>query len=169
MAIDTHGSDISVQARGAEPAANESLSYVLDGRAVQSPVSALQLHWPEDAADFAGRVSVEASDSLGAWHVVALAAPIANPHANGAELIEDRVEMPATQAKFFCPSWNGRPPPFRLTSAAVEASDASDRIERASLIVGAASGTSKPGEFPFDLHATPPTDVSIWCCPNSTQ
>ena len=90
--------------------------------------------------------------------MVALAAPIANLHANGAEMIEDRVEMPATQAKFFRLSWNGRPPPFRLTSAAVEVTDASDRIERASLIVGAAPGTSKPGEFPFDLHATPPTD-----------
>jgi hypothetical protein len=158
VAIDTHGSDISVQTHGTDPAGNDALSYVLDGRAVQSPVSAIQLHWPDDAADFAGRVSVEAADTLGLWHRVALAAPIANLHANGAELIEDRVEMIATQAHFFRLSWNGKPPPFRLTSAALEVTDASDRIERASLIVGAAPGKLKPGEFLFDLHATPPTD-----------
>jgi len=40
----------------------------------------------------------------------------------------------------------------------VEVTDASDRIERASLIVGAAPGIGKPGEVAFDLHATPPTD-----------
>jgi Protein of unknown function (DUF3999) len=158
VAIDTRGSAISVQTNAAEPAGNESLSYVLDGRAVQSPVSAIQLHWPDDAADFAGRVSVESADTLGLWHLVAVAAPIANLHANGAELIEDRVEMLATQAQFFRLSWNGRPPPFRLTSAGVEVTDASDRIARASLIVGAAPAASKPGEFQFDLHATPPTD-----------
>jgi hypothetical protein len=158
VAIDTHGSAVSVQAQGTDPAANESLSYVLDGRAVQSPVSAIQLHWPDDAADFAGRISVEAADTLGLWHLVAVPAPIANLHSNGAELIEDRVELPATKAQFFRLSWNGRPPPFRLTSAAVEVTDASDRIERASLIVGAAPGIGKPGEVAFDLHATPPTD-----------
>jgi len=158
VAIDTHGSAIVVQAHGADPADNESLSYVLDGRAVQSQVSAIQLHWPDDAADFAGRVSVEAADTLGLWHLVAVAVPLANLHANGAALIEDRVEMPATRAQFFRLSWNGKPPPFHLTSAAVEVTDASDRIERASLIVGAAPGMSKPGEFQFDLHAAPPTD-----------
>jgi hypothetical protein len=158
VAIDTHGSAISVQTNGAAPAGNESLSYVLDGRAMQSPVSAIQLHWQDDAADFAGRVSVEAADTLGLWHLVAVAAPIANLHANGAELIEDRVELPATRAQFFRLSWNGKPPPFRLTSADVEITDASDRIARASLIVGAAQARSKEGEYQFDLHATPPTD-----------
>ena len=158
VAIDAHGPALSVQAQGTDPAANESLSYVLDGRAVQSPVSAIQLHWPQDAADFAGRVRVEAADTLDSWHLLAAAAPVANLHANGAELIEDRVELPATRAQFFRLSWNGRPPPFRLSSAAVELTDAPDRIERASLIVGAAPRTGKAGEFAFDLHATPPTD-----------
>jgi len=158
VAIESHGSDIRVQAHAADPANDESLSYVLDGRAVQAPVSAIQLHWPEDAADFAGRIRVEAADTLGPWRLIALAAPVANLHANGAELIEDRVEMPATRAQFFRLSWNGKPPPFRLTTAAVEVTDASDHIERASLIVGAASTKGEPGEFQFDLHATPPTD-----------
>jgi hypothetical protein len=158
VAIDTHGSAISVQTNGNDQAGNESLCYVLDGRAVQSPISAIQLHWPGDAADFAGRVSVESAETLGIWHLVAVAAPIANLHANGAELIEDRVELPATRAQFFRLSWNGKPPPFQLTSVAVEVTDASDRIARASLIVGAAPGKSKPGEFQFDLRATPPTD-----------
>lgn len=158
VAIDAHGSALSVQAQGADTEANESVSYVLDGRAVQSPVSAIQLHWPPDAADFAGRVRVEAADTLGLWHLIAAAAPVASLHANGAELIEDRIELPATRAQFFRLSWNGRPPPFRLISAAVELADASDGIERASLIVGAAPGTGRAGEFAFDLHATPPTD-----------
>jgi len=158
VAIDTQGSAISVQTNGADRAGNESLSYVLDSRSVQSPVSAIQLHWPDDAADFAGRVSVESAETLGLWHLVTVAAPIANLHANGAELIEDRVEIPSTQAHFFRLSWNGKPPPFRLTAAAVEVTDASDRIDRASLIVGAATGKNKPGEFQFDLRATPPTD-----------
>jgi hypothetical protein len=158
VAIDTHGSAISVQTNGTDPAANESLTYVLDGRAVQSPVSAIQLHWPDDAADFAGRVSVESAETLGQWHLVVVAAPIANLHAGGAELIEDRVELPGTRAQFFRLSWSGKPPPFQLTSVAVEITGASDRIERASLIVGAVPGKNKPGESQFDLHATPPTD-----------
>jgi len=49
--------------------------YILDARGLTTAIAALQLQWPETAADYSGRIKIEASDDLDAWQTVAAAAP----------------------------------------------------------------------------------------------
>jgi Protein of unknown function (DUF3999) len=133
-------------------------TYLVDGRVLDVPVSALRLEWPQDAPDFAGRMRVEASDSLADWRAVASAAPIANLHSSADRLIEQRVEFPPTKAKFWRLSWSGPAAPFVLTSLFGEPAKQSVDALHATLSVGAASPSAKPGEFQYDLGATPPVD-----------
>jgi uncharacterized protein DUF3999 len=122
------------------------------------PVSALRLEWPQDAPDFAGRVRVEASDSLTDWRAVAYAAPIANLHSTADRLVEQRVEFPPTKAKFWRLSWAGPAAPFLLTSLFGEPAKQSVDALHETLSLAAASPIAKPGEFQYDLGATPTVD-----------
>jgi hypothetical protein len=158
VAIASPGSAISVQTPGSDTASTDLMSYVLDGRAMDAPVAAIQVHWSDDAADYAGRIRVEAAETLGIWRTIVAAAPLANLHADGAALLEDRVELPATRAQYWRLSWVGKPPPFRLLSAVVEAAGIADTSERDHLIAAGAASRDRPGEFEFDLHAVPPVD-----------
>lgn len=159
VAIASPGSAISVQAAGVGAESPEVvLSYVLDGRAIDTPIAAIQLHWPDDAADYAGRMRVEAAQTLGLWRTVVAAAPLASLHASGAALIEDRVELPATRAPYWRLSWVGRPPSFRLLSAAVEAAGVVDDSERNTLLANGTVSQDSRGEFVFDLQASPAID-----------
>jgi len=53
--------------------------------------------WPDAATEYTGRLSVEASDDLAAWHSLVGAAPIANLHASGQTLVANRVEFAPTK------------------------------------------------------------------------
>jgi len=158
VAIASHDATISVQTGDPSSAPLRAISYVLDAQALDTPVAALQVHWPEGAPDYAGKLRVEAGDMLGIWHVVVYAAPIANLHSNGAQLIEDRIEVPLTRAKFWRLSWAGTPPPFELISAAAEPAANGDIVERSRLVVTGIPVKDRPGEFQFDLGARPPVD-----------
>jgi len=170
VTIASQGSAVSVQttgtasATGAEPAANApsapglTTSYVIDAQGMDVPIAAIQLHWPADAADYAGSMRVAAGDTLGLWHTVVNAAPIANLHSDGAQLVEDRIEVPATRARFWRLNWVGKPPPFALTSAAAEPATDRDTAERSHLVVPGTPVKDRPGEFEFDLGARPPVD-----------
>jgi len=158
VTIASAGATISLRsaAAGAVPAV--STSYVLDAQRLDYPVSAMQVHWPAGAADYAGRLRLESGDTLGVWRTVIGAAPIANLHADGAQLIEDRVELPATRAKFWRLSWVGKPPPFELLSATAEPAADREPAERYHLLVAGTADARRPGEFEFDLGARPPVD-----------
>jgi len=158
ISIASQGSAISLQT--GEPAAVSPgvVSYIVDGRTLDRPVAAIQVRWPEAAADYAGKMRVDAGDTLGLWRTVVASAPLANLHSEGAQLIEDRVEVPATRAKFWRLSWVGTPPPFPLVSAAAEPAAELDNLERSGLIVTATAAKDRPGEFHFDLGARPPVD-----------
>jgi hypothetical protein len=158
VAIASHEATISVQTRDPGSASLGAISYVLDAQALDTPVAALQVHWPEGAPDYAGKLRVEAGDTLGIWHVVVYTAPIANLHSNGAQLIEDRIELPLTRTKFWRLSWVGTPPPFELISAAAEPAANGDTVERSRLVVTGIPVKDRPGEFQFDLGARPPVD-----------
>jgi Protein of unknown function (DUF3999) len=158
VTIESGKGAINVQTGGPNPQAGRINSYLVDGRALDVPVSALRLEWPQDAADFAGRVGVEASDSLTGWRAVAAGAPIANLHSTVDRLIEQRVEFPPTKAKYWRLSWAGPAAPFVLTSVFGE--PAKQRVDalRASMTVAAVAPAAKPGEFQYDLGATAPVD-----------
>jgi uncharacterized protein DUF3999 len=158
VTIESGRGAINLQTAAAGTQSGRINSYLLDGRALDVAVSALRLEWPEDAPDFAGRARVEASDTLSGWRVVAAGAPIANLHSTADRLVEQRMEIPATKARFWRISWVGQAAPFTLTAVFGEPAKQSVDALHASSSVAAASPGTKPGEFQYDLGATPPVD-----------
>ena len=133
-------------------------AYLVDARTLDSPLSALELEWPADAADFAGRLKVEYSDSLDNWQLAVPGAPIANLHSAGQRLVEPRVETGSRQAKYWRLSWVGAAPPFVLTAVTAEPSKQNVDAKHLSLTAEGAPVAQAPGDFEFDLGASPPVD-----------
>ena len=158
VTIESGKGSINVQTGNQAQQSDRIGRYLVDGRALDVPVSALRLEWPQDAPDFAGRVNVEESDSLTDWRRVRSAAPIANLHSTADRLVEQRIEFPPTKARFWRLSWAGTAAPFSLTSVFGEPARQSVDALHASMNVAATAARSVPGEFQYDLGATVPVD-----------
>jgi uncharacterized protein DUF3999 len=126
---------VDVAAPAAPPEGGQNRSYLVDARSLDRAVSALQMGWSDDAMDFAGRLQVEVSEDLDAWRTIAPAAPIANLHAGEAKLVERRIELPATRAKFWRLTWMEEAAPFEITSVEAEVAQGQVDAPRASLDV----------------------------------
>ena len=158
VTIESGRSAINVQTGGQVPTIGRINTYLLDGRSLDAPVAALQLEWAQDAADFAGRLRVEASDSLGDWRSVVGAAPVANLHAGAGRLVEQRVELPPTRARYWRLSWVGPAAPFVLTSVFAEPARQNVDARHMSLEVSAVQSKKAPGEFEYGIGARLPVD-----------
>jgi hypothetical protein len=158
VTIGGRGSTLRVQTEGAHAGDSGTLRYVLDGRSVDKPVTAIVVQWPNGAGDFAGKLMIEAGDTLGAWRTVMEAAPIANLHANGQQLVEQRVSFPAVHAKFWRLSWVGTAAPFDLSGASVESAATGTEPVYSRLVVAGNAVAGHPGEYEFDLGAQAPIE-----------
>jgi hypothetical protein len=74
-----------------------------------------------------------------------------NLRAEGAQLVQSRVEFPSTKAKFWRLAWVGKPAPFELSSVTADTAVGPPLAERVSLTVAATTRGDKPREFSFDL------------------
>jgi hypothetical protein len=156
VTIDSSQSAINLQTQNGRAVVLSANQYILDARALDAAVSALRLSWPEAAADYSGRVRVEASDDLGSWRTVVAAAPIANLHANGQTLIENRIELRATTGKYLRITWLGSAPAFELTSVLAEPADSIVEPVRTALEVLGRPDPTNATDYLFDLGARPP-------------
>jgi Protein of unknown function (DUF3999) len=179
---------INVQAPGTFPVTGPIRGYLVDGRSLDVAVSVMQVGWADEAPDFAGRLRVEASDDLDGWRTLVDGAAIANLHAGQERLIERRIELPASHARFWRLTWTDEAAPFEITSVTAEPARGRVDVERATqevegVPVEAAGGDRNrrdrdsgererrtrdstdgqsvnpiPGEFTFDLGAQAPVD-----------
>lgn len=156
LTINSPGSAVNLQTQNGAPTEGGVPQYLLDARAFDSALSALQLAWPDMAAEFTGRLNVEVSDDLAAWRTLMSAAPIANLRANGQTLVANRLEFVPTKAKFWRLSWLGVTPSVELTSILAEQAASLTAPARASLeVIGIRDPKNAP-EYIFDLSAHPP-------------
>jgi len=158
VTIDSSGADVKLQSRGPSPASGTVKQYILDGRPLEAPLAALQVNWPEGSADFTGRVRLEASDDFASWRILADSAPIANLHAGGQQLVANRIEVPATRAKYWRLSWLAAIPPFELTSVIAEPLGSRVEAPRSTLEIAGSSQDGARGEYEFDLGARLPIE-----------
>jgi hypothetical protein len=162
VTIETGGSKVDVRVPGTAAAERSSpaaiTGYVLDGRVLTSAISGMQIGWPDDAPEFAGRLRVEASDDLGYWQTLVDAAPIANLRAGDARLIERRIETRPMRSKYWRLSWVGENAPFEITSVTAEPAGDREDVGRPSLAIEGVPVAGKPGEFEFDIGAHLPVD-----------
>jgi Protein of unknown function (DUF3999) len=158
ISVQSQGAAVNVQTdeRSTEPRA--IASYVIDARDISLPLSALQLHWPDNASDFSGSLRVESSDDLSFWRLARSDAPVLSLHGSGAQLVQSRVEFPTAKAKFWRLTWIGKSAPFELSSVSADTAVGPPRTERMRLTVGATSGDDKHREFSFDLGTRLPVN-----------
>lgn len=156
LTINSAGSAVNLQTQNGTPVNAAVRQYLLDARGLDAMLSALQLSWPDGAPEYTGRLNVEVSDDLAAWHSLAAAAPIANLRANAQTLIENRVQFAPAKAKFWRLSWLGMAPSFELTGVLAEPAASLTEPDRASLDVSGVADPKNPREYAFDLGAHPP-------------
>lgn len=156
LTINSAGSAVNLQTQNGATANAAVRQYLLDARALDAAFSALQLGWPDGAPEYTGRLNVEVSDDLAAWHSVVAAAPIANLRANGQTLVENRVEFSPAKAKFWRLSWLGTAASFELASVLAEPAAGLVEPDRASFEVIGVADPKNPREYSFDLGAHPP-------------
>ena len=156
LTIKSAGSAFNVQTQNGRTAEYVVRQYLLDARALDATVSALQLSWPDAAPEYTGRLSIEVSDDLAAWRLLVAAAPIANLRANGQTLVENRVQFAPAKAKFWRLGWLGIAPSFELTKILAEpAADPVEPVRDALEVIGLRDPKDAQ-EYTFDLNAHPP-------------
>ena len=162
LTIQSNGTAVNLQA-GSPPAQTRTIDrYLLDARQVAAPLYALQLKWPDDAADFTGNMRVEASDDLQSWRTVIADSPVVNLHGSGAHLVENRIDLGGSKAQFFRLTWIGKAAPFEVTSATAQTSPGRREPESHSLTINGSAVPGKAQEYSFDLGARLPiTKVDV--------
>ena len=157
LSLNTAQTSVQLDSTPADARPGTVDQYVLDGRPMDTPVAFLTLAWPDKSADFSGRLRIEASDDFAEWRTVLPSAPVANLHALGQELIENRIDLPSIHAKFWRLTWLGAKPPFELTGVRATAQSGPPRTEWSTEFVNGVADSGK-GEFLFDLGASLPVE-----------
>jgi hypothetical protein len=156
VTINSPAAAVNLQTQNGTTSLASINQYILDGRALDSAVAGFELAWPETAAEYSGRLRVEASDDLGSWRIVTPGAPIANLRAAGQAIIENLVTLVPDKAKYWRLSWIGTAPTFELSSVLAEpAGSATEPVWDALDVVGVRD-PAKPMDYVFDLGAHPP-------------
>jgi len=162
ISVQSQGAAVNVLADQRSPEPAPITSYIVDARDLTLPLSALQLNWPNDAADFSGSLRVESSEDLAVWQLVKTDFPVLNLRADGTQLVQRRVEFPSTKAKFWRLTWVGKPAPFALSSVTADPAVGPPEAERVRLTVPGSSHGQKRREYSFDLGARlPVSQVNI--------
>ena len=146
-------------AAGVAPAAEAApvASYLVDARNMQGALEAFVLRWPPSAAQFVGRLELEASDDLDAWRRVG-GGTIANLAAGEARLIENRLEIVPTRARYWRLGWAGTPAPFVFEALQAEPAGPRSALARATHRIVAQPVAARAGEFTVDLGLRLPVD-----------
>jgi hypothetical protein len=122
----------------------------------------LQLHWPEEAAEYSGSVRVESSDDLGAWRLIRNDVPVINLRTGGLRLVQNRLEFPSTKAKFWRVTWSPKTAPFELTGVSAYPTVDRPNPPKLTLISTGTHVGKQEGEIAFDFGAKlPVTQVNV--------
>ena len=145
--------NLQTAARDAAPA--QIQAYVIDVRKLDQPLTALELRWAEDAAEFSGQVEIESSDDLGTWLPVASNQPIVNLKFDEQHLLQNRLEFPAVKAKYLRLRWQDRPAPFAIREILAEAAPTHTEPSHvyAEITGQPIADQSDTYTFTLDLHA----------------
>jgi hypothetical protein len=93
--------------------------YLIDARALEDSVAALQLVWAQAPPPFSGRLRIESSDDLDSWRMAAVA-PVASLQADGREFLKARIELPPTRANYWRLTWIGGAPGIPIAKVQAE-------------------------------------------------
>jgi hypothetical protein len=151
------GTIIKLDERAGAPGSKKLLAYLVDASELQVPVRALDLE-VSSAAAYTANVSVESSDDLSAWRMVAAGAPLMSLQHEGAKLEQRRIEFAPRKPKYFRISWSGMPPGASLLALRAEPGDARVDAARQWEPVAGRAIADKPGDYAIDTQGQFPAD-----------
>ena len=130
-------------------------AYVIDTRKLGQPLTALELHWPADAAEYSGHVEVESSNDLGHWSLVASNLPLVNLHFGDQQLLQNRLQFSALKANYLRLRWQDRPAPFAITAMLAETAPTHTEPPRVQAEIAGhrVAEQADTYEFALDFHA----------------
>lgn len=151
------GTIVRLDERPGTKASRRLLAYLVDATALRDPVGALELDVKSGVA-YAANVSVEASEDLSSWRMLATRAPLLALRHGGATLEQRRIEFAARKPKYFRISWGGMPADAELRALRAQPGEA--RIEAARQWEGVAGRSlmDKVGDYAFDTQGLFPVD-----------
>lgn len=142
---------------GGEERSQKLLGYLADASMLGQALHSIELDVKADA-DYAAKVTIEASDDLAAWTTLVAGAPLVSLAHGGERLLQRRIEFPARKAKYFRISWTGLPQGAQLAGAVAEYGDTRIDTARQWEMVAGHSVADKAGEYSFDTQGHFPTD-----------
>lgn len=157
LTLDSGDGTVQLQTPSRVSGPGPVVEYILDARRMEPAIASLQLIWPDASADFSGRLRVEVSDDFANWRSV-VTAPVANLHAAGQSLLEDRIEVGAAKAKFWRLSWIGTPPAFELTEVKATGTQGAPNSHSSTVFVNGTPAKDSEGTYLFDLGARLPVE-----------
>lgn len=101
---DRQGAVIELHSRGGETSGKVVTHYILDGSALRQPIRRLILQWQAGSETFVAPVSVEASDDLAHWHVLA-SSSLAELLYDGTRLQRNEIALAAPHRNYLRLSW----------------------------------------------------------------
>ena len=132
-------------------------AYLIDTRGHRGALTALQLQWPEATADFASRMTIEASDDLQQWSTIVNEAPVVNLHFGGSAFTRSEIVLPRVTQPFLRLSWADPVPVVALTSVrGVREAQRVESVRSSASVVGRVG--AQPGDYEFELAGRQPID-----------
>lgn len=141
---------LSSDARAGDEDGAPLSAYILDARAVEGTLDALEFVWPEDLGGFIGRMSIAGSDDLEDWEFLGAGA-VADLREEAAAIEQRRVGIAATDADFLRLSWTDLPADFRLDSVNGLRTTSTSTPVRETLTLTSNGIADDDGGYLFDL------------------
>jgi len=152
------GTVVQVHSDGkAAPGGRKLLGYLAALPTLARAGEAIVFEW-EAPAGFTGSATVEASEDLKRWSLVAAQAPVVLLEHGGERLEQKRVELSPLRAKYLRLSFRGVPAGFALRSASVQLQPATPETPRAAIAITGRADAEKKHEYLFDTGGVFPVD-----------
>ena len=132
--------------------------YLIDASLVKRPIQWLELDWQSDAGDFVGKVSVEGSDDLNAWRIVADQAALARLNFGGSKLNQNRIELRGAAHKYFRLTWPDQQAPLESLSVLAQPVAGLVAAQRVWHSFEGTAVAGKRSEYSYDLGGPIPFD-----------
>ena len=145
------GTLIDINSNAKPPTQSKLSGYLLDASSVKQTMQALELAWPIGTESVVGALHIESSDDLKNWHTIVQNAPVASLQFGGHSLLQKRIELPPTQAKYLRLSWPHDQKPILFTDISAELSGEHIDTPLSWYSVKASAVADKTGEYRFDL------------------
>ena len=159
---DAQGTVINLNNRSAVAGQSKLIGYLLDGNKVGPAVKEIELQWSDSIANYVGGVTVEASNDLATWRILAKDAPITRMKFGDHMLDQRRVKFTPTPLIYLrisalSTSENDAPLP-ELTRVLAIPADLSAEAPRTWSTLAGKSVADKLGDYEFDAGAQIPID-----------